>query len=143
MKGADALIARLLSDAAPLLADPDPGADMAVLFPVDMDPVDRHYRYGVAIDAELRLAGVGCDAGGGMLYAADDEADEDGEHETVFTVLEIDATDVGGARALMRLHLPDLGCPAGTLIHWGDDGEDRWDGERWHLDVPRSFEVED
>ena len=135
-----ALIARLLSDAAPLLADPPRGVDMAVLFPEDLDPFERHYRYSIMVDAELRLAGVGCDCGGGTLYLADEEDNDD--RETVFTILEIDALDVEAARAVLRLHLPELGCPAGTLIHWSEAGEDRFDGERWRTDEPRSFDVE-
>lgn len=140
MTGGDALVARLLRDAEPLLADPPRGADMAVLFPQDLDPFERHYRFGMMVDAELRLAGVGCDCGGGTLYLVDEDDDDE---ELAITVLEIEATDVDGARAVLRLHLPELGCPAGTAIQFGEDGEDRFDGANWHLDVPRSFDVED
>ena len=56
-------------------------------------------------------------------------------------MIDVEATDVAGARALLRLHLPELGCPPGTLIQY-DDLEDRWDGERWQLGEARSIDEE-
>jgi hypothetical protein len=104
--------------------------------PGDLDPFDRLYRFGIHIDAELRLAGLGCSVGGGTLFS---EEDEDDESEILFCVLDVDATDVVGARALLQLHLPELGCPDGTLIQYGEGLEDRYDGKGWALAQPRTI----
>ncbi|UZK65013.1 hypothetical protein [Sphingomonas sp. M1-B02] len=124
-----------------MMEDPDDVEYMTVVVPGDLDPFDRHYRFSVHIDAELRLARLGCSVGGGTLYQGVDfeDEDEEGENEIVSCILDVDATDVDGARALIRLHMPELGAPAGTLIQFGDH-EDRFDGDRWHLDEPRSIE---
>lgn len=129
-------IERILADTAPMMEEPVGGTYMAVLLFEDIDPFERHYRYGAMLDAELRLAGVGCADGGGTLFDAEDE---DGESAVLFTVLDIDATDIDAARTILRTHLSELGCPAGTLVQF-DDLEDRYDGEIWHLAEPRSFE---
>lgn len=122
------------------MEDPDVYEPMIVVVPGDLDPFDRHYRFSIHIDAELRLAGLGCSVGGGTLYrGVDQDDDEEGEDEIVSCILDVDATDVDGARALIRLHMPELGAPAGTLVQYGDY-EDRFDGERWHLGEPRSIE---
>jgi hypothetical protein len=122
------------------MEDPDGTELLLVVIPDDLDPLDRHYRFGIHLDAELRLAGLGGSSGGGTLYRnVDVESDEEGEDEIVSTIVDIDTSDIDGARALIRLHLPELGAPAGTLIQYGDY-EDRFDGERWHLGEPRSIE---
>jgi hypothetical protein len=109
---------------------------MSVIVPGDLDPFDRHYRFSIHIDAELRLAGLGCSVGGGTLMS---EEDEDGESVILFCVCDVDATDIDGARALLRLHLPELGCPEGTLIQYGGALEDRFDGNDWKLAQPRTI----
>ncbi|MFA5963539.1 MAG: hypothetical protein WC804_05940 [Sphingomonas sp.] len=119
------------------MEDPDDVEYMTVIVPGDLDPFDRHFRFSIHIDAELRLAGLGCSEGGGTLMS---EEDEDGESEILFCVCDVDATDVDGARALLRLHLPELGCPEGTLIQYGDALEDRFDGNHWRLALSRTIE---
>jgi len=123
------------------MEDPDDVVYMTVVIPGDLDPWDRHYQFSVHIDAELRLTGLGCSVGGGTLYQSweteDDE--EPDEPDIACAILDVDATDVDGARALLRLHLPDLGAPQGPLVQFGGR-EDRYDGESWHLDEPRSIE---
>jgi hypothetical protein len=89
------------------------------------------------IDAELRLAGLGCSEGGGTMLSVEDE---DGESEILFCVCDVDATDVDGARALLRLHLPELGCPEGTLIQYGENLEDRYDVNDWELAQLRTID---
>lgn len=116
--------------------DPDDVDYMSVIVPGDLDPFDRHYRFSIYIDAELRLAGLGCSVGGGTLFS---DEDEDGESEILFCVLDVDATDVDRARALLRLHLPELGCPEGTLIQYGENLEDRYDGSDWELEQQRTI----
>ncbi|CAN5638538.1 hypothetical protein BH10PSE14_BH10PSE14_00070 [soil metagenome] len=119
------------------MEDPDDVEYMTVIVPGNLDPFDRHYRFSIHIDAELRLTGLGCSVGGGTLMS---EEDEDGESEILFCVCDVDATDVNGARALLRLHLPELGCPKGTLIQYGDALEDRFDGSHWRLALPRTID---
>lgn len=138
---ADTLAARLLASVEPMLEEPAAGRYFNVLFPGDLDPFERHGRFGTPLDAELRLAGAGCADGGCTLYEPGDEDDGDGDGDgaprAVFTILDCEATDLDAARAIVRAHLPDLGCPAGTMVQW-DEHEDRWDGAAWHLAVPRS-----
>lgn len=119
------------------MQDPDDVDYMSVIVPGDLDPFDRHFRFSIHIDAELRLAGLGCSEGGGTMFGAVE--DEEDEPEILFCVLDVDATDVDGARALLRLHLPELGCPPGTLVQYGEDLEDRFDGSDWLLAQPRSI----
>ncbi|MEP7005454.1 MAG: hypothetical protein ABI810_05700 [Sphingomonas bacterium] len=130
------MIDRFLEGLHEKMQDPDDVDYMSVIVPGDLDPFDRHYRFSIHVDAELRLAGLGCSVGGGTLFS---EEDEDGESEILFCVLDVDATDVDGARALLRLHLPELGCPDGTLIQYAEDLEDRYDGETWLLAQPRTI----
>lgn len=120
-------------------ADPDDVEYLTVAVPGDIDPLERHHRFSVHIDAELRLSGLGCSVGGGTLYfePADDDAPD--ELEIAYCIVDVDATDVAGARGLLRLHLPELGAPSGTLIQFGER-EDRFDGVTWLLDQPRSLE---
>jgi hypothetical protein len=133
-----AMIDRFLDDRLRAkMEDPDDVEYMSVIVPGDLDPFDRHYRFSIHIDAELRLAGLGCSEGGGTMLSVEDE---DGESEILFCVCDVDATDVEGARALLRLHLPELGCPEGTLIQYGEDREDRFDGSDWELAQPRTFD---
>lgn len=141
------LIDRFLQGLLEKMEDPDDCTFMTVVIPGDLDPFDRHYRFSVYIDAELRLAGLGCSVGGGTLfYELDEDDDDEGEErgpesepDIAFCILDVDATDVSGARDLLRRELPELGAPAGTLVQW-DTFEDRYDGESWHLREPRSIE---
>jgi hypothetical protein len=135
------VIERFLHGLREKMEDPDDYETMTVVVPGDLDPFDRHYRFSIHIDAELRLAGLGCSVGGGTLYRGVDfeDPEDDGEDEIVSCILDVDATDVDGARTLIRLHMPELGAPAGTLVQYREL-EDRFDGERWHLGEPRSIE---
>jgi hypothetical protein len=132
------MIERFLDGLAEKMEDPDECSYMTVVIPGDLDPFARHYRFGVYIDAELRFAGLGCSVGGGTLYWEPDE-EPDEKPEIACCIMDVDATDVDGARALMRMHLPELGAPEGTLVQYGDC-EDRFDGAAWHLKEPRSIE---
>lgn len=134
------MIERFLQGLHEKMEDLEHYEHMTVVVPGDLDPFDRHYRFSIHIDAELRLAGFGSSTGGGTLYSnVDFDSEEAGEDEVVSTILDVEATDIDGARALIRLHMPELGAPAGTLVQYGDH-EDRFDGERWHLAEPRSIE---
>jgi len=133
------MIERFLDGIRDKMEDPDDTICMTVVIPGDLDPVDRHSRFSVHIDAELRLAGLGCSDGGGTLYWEQDEDEEPDQPEIACTILDVDATDVDGARTLLRLHLPELGAPEGTLVQYGAL-EDRYDGGVWSLAEPRSIE---
>ncbi|HET8750000.1 MAG TPA: hypothetical protein VFM42_04585 [Sphingomicrobium sp.] len=131
------MIERFLTGLAEKMEDPDDCVYMNVVIPGDLDPFDRHYRFSIHVDAELRLEDLGCSVGGGTLYY---EPEEEGDPlEIACCILDVDATDVDGARALLRRNLPELGAPAGTLVQWGNR-EDRFDGAMWHLNEPRSIE---
>jgi hypothetical protein len=132
------MIERFLDGLSEKMEDPDDCSYMTVVVPGDIDPLERHFRFSVYVDAELRLTGLGCSIGGGTLFYERDE-DGEGEEEIAFCILDVDATDIDGARALLRLHMPELGAPAGTLVQW-EQFEDRYDGERWHLAEPRSID---
>ncbi|MXP40074.1 hypothetical protein GRI75_00255 [Altererythrobacter soli] len=136
------MIERFLHGLSEKMEDPDDCSYMTVVIPGDIDPLQRHYRFSVYVDAELRLAGLGCSMGGGTLFYDTGDEDDAGsaeEEEIAFCVLDVDATDIDRARALLRTHLPELGAPAGTLVQW-EDREDRYDGARWHLAEPRSID---
>ena len=130
------MIERFLDGLAEKMEDPDDCTFMTVVIPGDIDPLERHYRFSVHVDAELRLTCLGCSVGGGTLYY---EREEEDELEIAYCILDVDAVDVNGTRALLRLHLPELGAPEGTLVQFGER-EDRFDGNFWHLDEPRSIE---
>ena len=133
------MIERFLPGLAGKMEDPDDSTFMTVVIPGDIDPMQRHHRFSVHVDAELRLAGLGCSVGGGTLYFVPDEEDDDTAPEIGCCILDIDATDVEGARASLRLHLPELGAPKGTLVQFGKR-EDRYDGVRWHLNERRTID---
>ncbi|MCD2323411.1 hypothetical protein LQ953_05205 [Sphingomonas sp. IC-56] len=128
------MIERFLTGLAAKMQEPLDTRYMMIVLPEDLDPMERHLRYSVSLDAELRLAGLGCSEGGATMLS---EENAHGARDVLFTVVDVDATDVDRARALLRLHLPELGCPVGTLIQY-DELEDRYDGERWLLAQPLS-----
>lgn len=134
------MIERFLSGLIEKMEDPDDCTYMTVAIPGDLDPFERHYRFSVHLDAELRLANLGCSVGGGTLYRLPGDDDDEGEDlEIICCIIDVDATDVDGARELLRLHLPELGAPEGTLVQYGQR-EDRYDGWVWYLDLPRSLD---
>jgi hypothetical protein len=131
------MIDRFLDGLAEKMEDPDDCEYMTVVIPGDIDPFERHYRFSVHVDAELRLAGLGCSVGGGTLYWEPDEPGDD--LEIAYCILDVDAVDIDAVRSLLRIHLPELGAREGTLVQFGGR-EDRFDGAAWHLNEPRSIE---
>jgi hypothetical protein len=93
------------------------------------------------LDAELQLARVGHVSGGGSCYALDSEDEDDDEPQAaLFCGIDVDAADIDAARAILRDHLPDLGCPAGTCVQYRKHDqplEDRFDGIGWTIGRPR------
>ncbi len=122
--------------AAPAVPLPDL---IYIYLPEALQPLDRSSRYGDALDAELRLAGLGEVSGGGSQL---DEADADGHHQILFSGIDVDTADTLAARSLLREHLPQLGCPADTQLHYSDADsplQDVWDGAQWQLGLPRTL----
>jgi hypothetical protein len=109
-----------------------------ILLPGNLDPHERHERFGVYLDAELRLTGLGSAGGGWQIQSLDEED----EWQVEYSIIDADVTDLDAGLALIRLHLVELGCPAGTLIQY-DAREDRWDGARWHRGEARSSDEDD
>lgn len=118
--------------------EPEETEFIYLLLPMQLEPDERQARFGDQLDAELRLAAVGYVSGGGQLLGA---PDDEGEREVVYCGIDVDTVDVAAARALLWLHLPELGCPAGTCIQFGDQ-QDRFDGATWCLSEPRDRETE-
>ena len=133
------MIERFLRGLHEKMEDPHDCSFMTGVIPGDIDPFERHYRFSIHIDAELRLSNLGCSVGGGTLFYEPDEADREDALEIAYCILDVDATDVDSARALLRLHLPELGAPVGTLVQYGHL-EDRFDGAAWHLSQLRSID---
>jgi len=133
------MIDRFLQGLAGKMDDPDNCSFMTVAIPGDIDPFERHYRFSIHIDAELRLAGLGCSVGGGTLFWDDDEDGAQERPEIAYCILDVDAVDIDQVRSLLRLHMPELGAPAGTLVQFGER-EDRFDGAAWHLNEARSID---
>jgi hypothetical protein len=129
------VIDRFLTGLDALLEEPADAEFVTIALPGDLDPHERHYRFTMHIDAELRFARLGSAGGGSAISALDD----DDEWRTAFSLIDADTTDLERGRALMRHELAELGAPPGTLIQY-DDQEDRWDGEAWHLGEDRSFD---
>jgi hypothetical protein len=105
--------------------------------PLPFEPDEREDRFGEAIDVELRLKELGYVSGGGSLLS---EENPDGSHDIEWCCIDVDATDVSGARALLRQLLPSLDCPVGTAIQYRQAGrprQDEFDGAKWQIDRPR------
>ncbi|MDQ0248423.1 hypothetical protein J2W22_000470 [Sphingomonas kyeonggiensis] len=112
-----------------------------IQIPGDLDPFERHERFTLYIDAELRMSGLGS-AGGGWQVREYDEADDEDDGRVVYSMIDADVTELEMGLALIREQLAELGCPPGTLVQY-DSREDRWDGERWHRGEARSVDEED
>ena len=119
--------------------DGEPGSSelIFVYVPESIGPIDRGDKYEDPLDDELRLRSLGSVSGAGTELG---EPREDGTRDILSCGIDVDATDVGAARALLREQLPILGCPAGTLLQY-DEGDqalqDEYDGSDWRLAQPR------
>jgi hypothetical protein len=100
-----------------------------IYLPEALEPEERGPRYGDWLDAELKLFGLGFVSGGGTLLAEDEE----GERAIISCGIDVDTSDVDAARALLREHLPDLGCPRGTELQYSEALCDHFDGRHWAM----------
>ena len=116
-----------------------PTSFIYILLPELVESLERSDRYEDALDAELNLAGLGYVSGGGSLLS---EEKPDGTRDIVYCGIDVDAYDVTAARTLLRQHLPELGCVAGTQLHYSDEIDglllDEYDGQNWRLGLPRT-----
>lgn len=110
-----------------------------VKIPEDIEPMDRGDKYEDPIDAKLKALGLGEVSGGGSQLG---EKRPDGSQGIEFCGIDVDATDLDGALALLREALPSLGVPRGTELHYAR-GETRlrdvFEGGTWTVGVPRTF----
>ena len=134
------LIAKLAPDSEAASIVEKPTWLIYILLPEPLQPLDRAARYEDALEAELGLAGLGFVSGGGSLLS---EEKPDGTRDIRYCGIDVDAYDVHAVRALLRLHLPELGCPAGTQLHYREETDtpllDEYDGAEWRLGLPRKM----
>ena len=109
-----------------------------VLLPANIYPEERGDKFEDPIDAELKLLRLGEVSGGGSLMS---EEHEDGSRHIIYCGIDIDTTDLARTRSMLRELLPELGCPVGTEIQFDVDSVDlidKFDGEKWLLDLPNT-----
>lgn len=109
-----------------------------IVLPESLDPMDREARYEDPIEAELKLSKLGYVSGGGSSLS---DEKPDGSRDIEWCGIDVDTIDVDKCRALLRQHLPELGCLAGTQLQfWNDDAplQDEFDGETWRLNLSRT-----
>jgi hypothetical protein len=102
-----------------------------VYLPEPIDTEERESKYRAPLTIELQLAGVGFVSGGGAL-------EEEASGRIIHAAIDIEAHDRDAARALLRAHLPDLGCPPGTRLEWFDvtEWQDLFTGAGWEEAQP-------
>jgi hypothetical protein len=83
-----------------------------VRMPGDLDPFDRHERFGDPLDEALGKEHLGCVTGGGSQFAPPD----DGDREVVFCGLDVDLYDVERGLAVLCRELTRLKVPPGTVL---------------------------
>lgn len=89
------MIERFLPGLDALLTEPLDTHSVSVAFPGDMDPHEREGRFGVFLDAELRIAGLGTCGGGTLIETLDDA----GQWRAACAILDVDLTDLERGRA--------------------------------------------
>lgn len=88
------------------------------------------------IDQLLKTQGAGTVAGWGSSMG---EPLPNGTRPVAYTRIDVDVTDIAAARAILQAHLPALGAPTGTQIHYTLDQkhhEDRLLASGWLLEQP-------
>jgi hypothetical protein len=84
-----------------------------VRMPGDLDPIDRHERFGDPLDEALAKEQLGCVTGGGSQF---DAPDDDGDCEVVFCGLDVDLYHVEKGLALLSRELIRLQVPLDTVL---------------------------
>ena len=109
-----------------------------VFLPEPLGPIDRGDKYEDPIIDELERSGLGEVTGGGTGMG--DEG-PDGRREIQSCGIDVETTNVEGARAALRNLLPNLGCPAGTPLQYSvaeRDLQDEFDGNNWQVEQERT-----
>jgi hypothetical protein len=84
-----------------------------VRMPGDLDPFDRHERFGDPLDEALGREQLGCVTGGGSQFAP---PDKDDGREVVFCGLDVDLYDVEKGLAVLCRELIRLKVPPDTVL---------------------------
>jgi len=95
-----------------------------VKIPADKDPDLQDLLRDDAIDQALRAGGAGLVLGWGSSLG---DVRADGSRPIAFHRIDIQATDLEQARAVLRDTLPPAGAPTGTEIHFTQDEQARQD----------------
>jgi len=125
-----------------LVRKPPKPADTELIYvylPGSVEPIDRGALFEDPLNEELQLKGLGEVSGGGTQLG---EEKADGSCDIEFCGIDVDTTDVSGARELLREQLVLLGCPPGTQLHYREGGrplQDAYDGRTWALGGPRDL----
>ena len=117
----------------------EPAAFIYVKIPDGIGPLDRGEKYEDPLELKLSGAGLGHVSGGGSQLG---DPRSDGSRPIEFCGLDIDATDLAKARALLRFELPLLGAPDGTELHYtiGETRlQDSYSQGKWTLQMPRTL----
>jgi hypothetical protein len=117
----------------------EPTAFIYVKIPDGIGLVDRGNKYEDPLEQKLSDGGLGHVSGGGSQLG---DPLPDGSRPIEFCGLDIDATDLVKALALLRAELPSLGAPDGTELHYtvGDTRlQDAYSQGKWALEQPRTF----
>ena len=119
-----------------------PSEDLDFLFihlPGRIEPMQRGEQFEDPLSERLSEARLGAISGGGSELR---DEDEEGRRFVTAAGIDVDTTDGEAARALLREHLPKLGCPAGTEIQFeqprGVALRDVFDGHEWSLGLARA-----
>ncbi|MBW7896479.1 MAG: hypothetical protein H3C27_15325 [Opitutaceae bacterium] len=117
----------------------EPTSFIYVKIPDGIGPIDRGDKYEDPLEEKLSAASLGHVTGGGSQLG---DPRPDGSRPIEFCGLDIDATDLVRALALLRAELPSLGAPDGTELHYtvGDTRlQDVYSRGQWTLEQPRTF----
>jgi hypothetical protein len=88
------------------------------------------------VDQILKETGVGSIAGWGDSLGV---ALPDGSRPVAYTRIDVDVSNLASARVLLQAHLPSIGAPTGTEIHYTIDNrhyKDLYFEPEWLLDQP-------
>lgn len=102
-----------------------------VKIPVDRHAIDPLHLRENQLDEALRAEGLGAVVGWGDSLG---ERRADGSRVATYIRIDITVNDLARALALLRERLPALEAPAGTEIHYTEDGRylvDRASGGGW------------
>ena len=95
-----------------------------IMVPADLDPEERHERFGDPLHEALEKANLGAVTGGGTQFS---EPDENGDDHVEFSGIDVDLYQVERGLALLRKELVRLKIPQGTVLCYRLNGQERQD----------------